>query len=168
VNTTMSTVRTARLLAWLAVLISILSGAAAFAATVGDRIELTATHPAGMPFHRAAGGTPTFQRIPDGTIATVIGLGGGRWLQLRLADQRTGWISEHYVGRTIAGAPPPDTFAERLVWTSPQGCQQVVGRGGRMAPSNALRTELDRLTGGSWQVDLHACGSPSTQHVGFL
>ena len=33
---------------------------------------------------------------------------------------------------------------------------------------NSLRAELERLTGGSWQVDLHACGSPSTQHVGFL
>ncbi len=33
---------------------------------------------------------------------------------------------------------------------------------------NALRTELERLTGGSWQVDLQSCGGPSTQHVGFL
>jgi hypothetical protein len=33
---------------------------------------------------------------------------------------------------------------------------------------NSLRAELNRLTGGSWQVDLHACGGPSTQHVGFL
>jgi hypothetical protein len=33
---------------------------------------------------------------------------------------------------------------------------------------NALRIELERLTGGSWHVDLHACGAPSTQHVGFL
>jgi Endonuclease/Exonuclease/phosphatase family len=33
---------------------------------------------------------------------------------------------------------------------------------------NALRVELNRLTGGSWQVDLQACGGPSSQHVGFL
>jgi hypothetical protein len=33
---------------------------------------------------------------------------------------------------------------------------------------NALRSELDRLTGGSWQVDLQACGGASDQHVGFL
>ena len=33
---------------------------------------------------------------------------------------------------------------------------------------NALRSELDRLTGGSWQVDLQACGGSSDQHVGFL
>jgi hypothetical protein len=58
----------------------------------------------------------------------------GRWLQIRLADQRTGWISERYVGRVIAGSPPPETAAERLVWASPEGCQQVVASGGRMAP----------------------------------
>ena len=33
---------------------------------------------------------------------------------------------------------------------------------------NALRSELERLTGGPWQVDLHACGGASAQHVGFL
>jgi hypothetical protein len=33
---------------------------------------------------------------------------------------------------------------------------------------NALRSELNRLTGGSWQVDLQACGGTSDQHVGFL
>jgi endonuclease/exonuclease/phosphatase family metal-dependent hydrolase len=203
----------------------------AFSATVGDQVELRATHQAGVPFHNAPGGTPKFQRVPTGTIATVIGIDrGGSWLQLRLPDARTGWIAARYVGRTIAGSPPPDTAAERTVWTSPQGCQQVVGSGGRMAPSNpailragtwnirwfprgcpshetcpeqatdlpwlactiawmnvdllalqeilttpdaefslnALRTELNRLTGTSWQVDLHDCGSPSTQHVGFL
>jgi hypothetical protein len=120
--------------------------------------------------------------------------------------------------------------AERIVWTSPEGCQQVIASGGRMVPStpamlrvgtwsirrfprgcpsnhacpekttdipwlactiawmhvdllarqeilttpdaefslNALRTELNRLTGGSWDVDLQSCGGTSTQHVGFL
>jgi endonuclease/exonuclease/phosphatase family metal-dependent hydrolase len=201
------------------------------AATVGDQIELHATHPAGVPFHNAPGGGSTFQRVPSGTLATVIDLDrGGRWLQLRFADARTGWIAARYVGRTMAGSPPPETSAERLVWTSPEGCQQIVGSGGRMAPDNpamlrvgtwnirwfprgcpsneacpekatdipwlactmawmntdlfalqeilatpdaefslnALRTELDRLTGGSWQVDLQSCGGASHQHVGFL
>lgn len=220
-----------RRLAVLAVVIACLSGTMVLAAALGDQVERKATHPAGVPFHGAAGGTPTFQRLPDGTVATVISLGrDGRWLQLRLADHRTGWIAERYVRRTITGAPSPDAAAERTVWTSPEGCQQVVGSGGRMAsvapailrvgtwnirwfprgcPSNetcpdkttdipwlactiawmhvdvlalqeilttpdaefslnALRAELERLTGGSWQVDLHACGAPSTQHVGFL
>jgi hypothetical protein len=180
--------------------------------------------------------TKTFQRVPDRTVGTVIGLAKeGRWLQLRLADARTGWISGRYVARTIACPPPvppgPSPAAdERTVWTSPEGCQQVVASGGRMTPAdaavlrvgtwnirwfprgcpsnqacqdkttdlpwlsctmawmnvdlfaiqeilatpdaefslNALRSELNRLTGGSWQVDLQSCGSPSDQHVGFL
>jgi endonuclease/exonuclease/phosphatase family metal-dependent hydrolase len=33
---------------------------------------------------------------------------------------------------------------------------------------NNLRAELNRLTRGSWQVDLQACEGASTQHVGFL
>lgn len=203
----------------------------ALAAAVGDQVELRARHPAGVPLHSAPGGTPKFQRVPGGTVATVIGVArDGSWLELRVPDERTGWISARYVGRTIAGSPPPDTSAERTVWASPEGCEQVVASGGRMSPAdparlragtwnirwfprgcasnqtcpekatdipwlactiawmnvdvlalqeilatpdaefslNALRTELERLTGGSWQVDLHACGSPSTQHVGFL
>jgi endonuclease/exonuclease/phosphatase family metal-dependent hydrolase len=203
----------------------------AFAAAIGDQIELRATHQAGVPFHSAPGGTPTFQRVPDGTVGTVMDLArDNRWLELRLADARTGWVAARYVGRTIAGGPPPDPSAERTVWTSPQGCQQVVGDGGRMVPTdpatlrvgtwnvrwfprgcpsneacpeqatdvswlastiawmhvdvlalqeilatpdaefslNALRSELDRLGGGSWQVDLQDCGESSTQHVGFL
>jgi endonuclease/exonuclease/phosphatase family metal-dependent hydrolase len=33
---------------------------------------------------------------------------------------------------------------------------------------NSLRSELNRLTGGSWQVDLQSCDGASDQHVGFL
>ena len=45
----------------------------AVAATVGDQVELNATHQAGVPFHSAPGGSQTFQRVPDGTVATVTG-----------------------------------------------------------------------------------------------
>jgi hypothetical protein len=41
----------------------------AFAAVVGDQVELRATHQAGVPFHGAPGGTPTFQRVPGGPAA---------------------------------------------------------------------------------------------------
>jgi hypothetical protein len=43
-------------------------------AVVGDQVELRATHQAGIPFHRAPGGTPTFQPVPGGTVATVTDL----------------------------------------------------------------------------------------------
>jgi hypothetical protein len=80
------------------------------AAAVGDQVELNATHPAGVPLHHAPGGTQTFQRVPGGTVATVMATArDGRWLQLRFADARTGWIAARYVGRTIAGSPPPQT-----------------------------------------------------------
>jgi endonuclease/exonuclease/phosphatase family metal-dependent hydrolase len=208
-----------------------LTASTALAAAIGDQVELHATHQAGVPFHSAPGGTPKFQRVPGGTVATVIDAAReGSWLQLRLADTRTGWISARYVGRTIADSPPPATDAKRQVWTSRAECQQVVQSGGRMTPDNpailrvgtwnirwfprgcpsnstcpdkatdipwlactiawmntdlfalqeilatpdaefslnALRSELDRLTGGSWQVDLQSCGGTSDQHVGFL
>jgi hypothetical protein len=210
---------------WFSALCLFLATTTALAAAIGDHVELRATHQAGVPFHSAPGGSPTFQRVPSGTIGSVTDLArDGRWLQIRLPDARIGWIAARYVGRTIAGAPSPDPSAERTVWTSPEGCQQVVGSGGRMVPANparlrvgtwnirwfprgcpsndtcpdqttdlpwlactiawmhvdvlalqeilsipdaefslnALRSELDRLTGGSWQVDLQACGGPST------
>jgi endonuclease/exonuclease/phosphatase family metal-dependent hydrolase len=206
------------------------------AAAVCDQVELKATHQDGIPFHHTPGGSPKFQRVPDRTVGTVIGIAKeGSWLQLRLADTRTGWISARYVARTIAcplpvPSTPSPTADERTVWTSREGCQQVVASGGRMAPSNpallrvgtwnirwfprgcpsnrtcpdqttdipwlactmawmtvdlfalqeilatpdaefslnSLVAELNRLTGGSWQVDLQSCGGTSDQHVGFL
>jgi hypothetical protein len=132
--------------------------AAGFAfAAIGDQVELQATHPAGVLFHHTPSGSQTFQRVPTGTIASVLGLDrGGRWLRIRLPDQRTGWVAARYVGRTIAGAPPPETSAERLVWISPEGCQQVVGSGGRMVPADPAI-----LCMGTWNVRWFPRGCPS-------
>jgi hypothetical protein len=47
------------------------------AAVVGDQVELRATHQARVPFHSAPGGTPTFQRVPGGTVGTVTDLARG-------------------------------------------------------------------------------------------
>jgi hypothetical protein len=129
----------------------------AFAAAVGDQVELKTTHPSGVPFHSVPGGGQTFQRIPGGTVGTVTDLAReGRWLQLRFADARTGWITARYVGRTIAGSTPPDPSAERTVWTSPEGCQQVVGSGSRRAPSNPATLHV-----GTWNVRWFPRGCPS-------
>jgi hypothetical protein len=88
-----------------------------FAATVGDQVELRATHQAGVPFHGTLSGRQTVQRVPGGTVATVMGIArDGRWLQIRALDQCTGWIAARGVGRTITASPPPDTSVERLVW----------------------------------------------------
>jgi hypothetical protein len=127
------------------------------AAAIGDQVELHATHPAGVPCHHAPGGSQTVQRVPTGTIATVVNIArDGRWLQLRLPDQRTGWMASRYVGRTIAGSSPPETSAERTVWTSPEGCQQVVERGGRMPPATPATLRV-----GTWNIRWFPRGCPS-------
>jgi hypothetical protein len=61
------------------------------AAVVGDQVELKATHQAGVPLHKEPRGTNDFQRVPDGTRATVLEVAqDGRWLKLSLPDGRTG------------------------------------------------------------------------------
>jgi lipid-A-disaccharide synthase-like uncharacterized protein len=130
-----------------------------FAAAVGDQVELKATHQAGVPFHSTPGGGQTFQQVPSGMIATVMDLAReGRWLQLRLPDARTGWIAIRYVGRTIPGSPPVDPSAERTVWTSPEGCQQVVGSSGRMAPADPATLRV-----GTWNIRWFPRGCPSNR-----
>ena len=82
----------------------------AFAAAIGDQVELHATHQAGIPLHQEPRGTNDFQRIPDGTRAHVIDVAkGGQWLKLALPDGRTGWVSSRYVSRPTTSAPSPGT-----------------------------------------------------------
>jgi hypothetical protein len=77
------------LLLWFVSLFGVVS--LTYAAVVGDQVEFKATHQAGVPFHNAPGGGQTFQRVAGGTVGTVTDLArDGRWLQLRLADARTG------------------------------------------------------------------------------
>jgi endonuclease YncB( thermonuclease family) len=82
----------------------------AFAAAIGDHVELRATHQAGVPFHQEPRATNDFQRIPEGTEATVIDIAkGGQWLKLSLPDGRTGWVSTRYVSSPTTSAPSPET-----------------------------------------------------------
>jgi endonuclease YncB( thermonuclease family) len=82
----------------------------AFAAAIGDQVELHATHQAGIPLHQEPRGTNDFQRISDGTRAHVIHVAkGGQWLKLALPDGRTGWVSSRYVSRPTTSAPSPGT-----------------------------------------------------------
>jgi hypothetical protein len=75
----------------LAVLLPILCGAGGTPATIGDQVELNATHQAGVPFHQEPRATSGFQRVPDGTKATVMDVApDGRWVNLSLPDGRTG------------------------------------------------------------------------------
>jgi hypothetical protein len=50
-------------------------------------------------------------------VATVIDIArDGRWLQIHVPDQRTGWVAAPDVGRTITSSLPPEMSTERLVW----------------------------------------------------
>jgi hypothetical protein len=76
------------------------------AAVVGDQAGLKAMQRSGVPVHHAPGGTQGLQRLPGGTVATVIGTArAGRWLQTHLPDHRTEWISARYVGWTLTASP---------------------------------------------------------------
>jgi endonuclease YncB( thermonuclease family) len=97
-------------MAWLAGLLLAVWGAAIVAAAVGHQVEVKATQQAGIPLHQEPRGTPDFQRVPDGTKVTVIGVvPDGRWWKLSLSDGRTGWVSARYVRRPSTGAPSPGT-----------------------------------------------------------
>jgi hypothetical protein len=119
------------------------------AAVVGDRVERRASPPAGVPLHQERRGTHDVQRVPEGTVATVMALAPkGRWLKRYVPDGRTGWMTAPYVRRTLAPAsqptPPPTTDVlrpdiptasddpERLVWSSPAGCRRVHDTGARL------------------------------------
>jgi hypothetical protein len=92
----------------LVILSLFLATSIAIAATVGDQVELKATHQAGVPLHKEPRGTNDFQRVPDGTQATVTEVAqDGRWIKLSLPDGRTGWVTSRYVSRTSASAPSP-------------------------------------------------------------
>jgi hypothetical protein len=97
----------------------------AVAAGVGDQVELKARIRAGVPLHQEPRGTPDFQRIPDGTKATVIALAqDGRWLKLALPDGRTGWVTSSYIGdmtearRPAPRAQPSHPCTPRKAWSN--------------------------------------------------
>lgn len=122
---------------------------------VNDQIELKATHHAGVPLHNQPRGTDDFQRVSDGTRATVLEIAStNRWLRIRLSDDRQGWISPKYVGRVVSGTGPGNgngtlttAEAERLVWSSAADCQRVVDS------RNKLPREIsDSLRVGAWNI----------------
>jgi endonuclease/exonuclease/phosphatase family metal-dependent hydrolase len=118
-------------------------------AKVGDRVELKATHHDGIPLHKEPHSTHDFQRVPHGTAANVMETAqDGRWLKLQFEDRKSGWISTKYVGRIVSGDQlVPSGDIERQVWGSPEGCQQVVGAGGRMPKNNASALRI-----GTWNI----------------
>jgi micrococcal nuclease len=72
------------------------------------------------PLHQEPRGTNDFQRIPDGTKATVIDTAkGGRWLKLSLPDGRTGWVTSCYI------ASPTASTATTAILPAPTKPQRI-------------------------------------------
>jgi hypothetical protein len=93
-----------RVIPWLGILALLLTASPAWTASVGDQVTLEARIRAGVPLHQEPRGTHDFQRIPDGTKATVIELAqDGRWLKLSLLDGRTGWVTSSYISERVPG-----------------------------------------------------------------
>jgi endonuclease/exonuclease/phosphatase family metal-dependent hydrolase len=103
---------------------------------VGDRVELKATSPAGVPLHSEARSS-MFGRAADGSIGTVQEVQSGtNWIRLTLEDGRAAWIVRRYVGRVLEGGPIIDPTQDAFaVWSSAQQCEQVVRAGRRMPPA---------------------------------
>lgn len=96
----------------LALLMPIIFGTTAFAAVIGDPVELKATNQAGVPVHQEPRGTNGFQRVPVGTRATVLEVAqDGRWLKLSLPSGRTGWVTSRDVSQPATGTPSPGISA---------------------------------------------------------
>jgi uncharacterized protein YraI len=105
--------RLRRVILWMGILGLLLPVSLAWTAAIGDQVELHARNRAGVPFHQYPRGTHDFQRVPDGTRATVREVAqDGRWLKLSLLDGRTGWVTSSYIS---ARMPVPSTG------TSPTG-----------------------------------------------
>jgi hypothetical protein len=118
-----------------------------FAAAVGDQVELKARNRAGVPLHQEPRGTHDFQRLPDGTKATVIELAqDGRWLKLTLADGRIGWVTSSYISdmiqvpstNTSPTGQTPQRIEEGLVERVADGDTLTVDRERREIPGSAL------------------------------
>jgi endonuclease YncB( thermonuclease family) len=116
----------------------------AFAAAIGDQVELKAPHHAGVPFHQEPHATNDFQRIPDGTRAKVTDIvKEGQWLKLSLSDGRTGWVTSRYVR---SGEAPGRGTARRGAAHKPlridEGIVERVADGDTITVITANQTKL--------------------------
>jgi hypothetical protein len=120
-----------------------LTAGMAFAAAVGDQVELKARNRAGVPLHQEPRGTHDFQRIADGTKATVIEVAqDGRWLKLTLADGRTGWVTSSYISDSTAGPSPRSSPTGQQPQRIEEGMVERVADGDTVTVITADQTKL--------------------------
>jgi endonuclease YncB( thermonuclease family) len=104
----------------------LLTASLAWTAAVGDQVTLQARIRAGVPLHQEPRGTYDFQRVPDGTRATVVEVAqDGRWLKLSLLDGRTGWVTSSYISDRT---PVPSTGTSSTAKTPQRVEEGIVDR----------------------------------------
>jgi micrococcal nuclease len=128
---------------FLVILGLLLAAGMSFAAAVGDQVELQARNRAGVPFHQEPRGTHDFQRLPDGTRATVIAVAqDGRWLKLTRADGRTGWVTSSYISDRTAGPSPRSSPTGQQPQRIEEGMVERVADGDTLTVITANQTKL--------------------------
>jgi endonuclease YncB( thermonuclease family) len=128
---------------FLVTLVVLLTVGIAFAATVGDQVELQARNRAGVPLHQEPRGTHDFKRIPDGTKATVIEVAqDGRWLRLTLPDGRTGWVTSSYISDSTDVPSPRSSPTGQNPQRIEEGIVERVADGDTLTVITANHTKL--------------------------
>jgi len=106
--------------------------ALALVVSPGDRLELKASKPIGVPLHENP--FPSLVgRAPDGTVASVLETAdGGQWIKIQLPDGNERWIVERYVGAVsnAEGSSTPDnpTSDNPTSAASPSVADRTAGR----------------------------------------
>jgi len=71
------------------------------------QVRLRSSHPLGVPLHSMPGGSNTYDRVPNGTVAVVDETANdGKWLFVRVPPSLSGWIARKYVEVFIEASAP--------------------------------------------------------------
>ena len=145
---------------------------------VGQSVTLNSPKPIGVPLHQKP--APSYwKHIPNGSLGTVKKLSEDhKWIFIELQSGENAWVKPKFIQTNSASPPPtsppinkPEAVStslptdhtsskeeETLVWASPEGCQQVVHNGGRMAVSSP-----ETLRVGTWNIRWFPYGHPPDQ-----
>ena len=150
---------------------------------IGQTVTLQEKKPIGVPLHRDH--PPNFwKHVPTGTEVTLEDFSSdGRWLIVRLASGEQAWVNLKYLGASAPPSPFPGQIEPALpipitpttpsepsssegdearVWSSREGCEQVVNDGGKMV---ATTSSVLRLA--TWNLRWFPDGKPDKQSEDF-
>jgi micrococcal nuclease len=132
-----------RVIPWLGILGLLLTTSLAWTAAIGDQVTLQARIRAGVPLHQEPRGTHDFQRVPDGTRATVVEVAqDGRWLKLALPDGRTGWVTSSYISERVPGPSTGTSPTGKTPLRTEEGLVERVADGDTVTVITPNQTKL--------------------------